>query len=133
MKLEIEFHREVCGKCSNPFYFSSDKRNQCLEKGDAWWCPYCGTNWTYTKPLVKKLQEQLDALNADKTRLKDLFEHKSERVKQRERSLAAERANKNRLRNAIAKGRCHLCGDEAHNLFIHLKNHHPQWLKEYGE
>lgn len=117
-----------CGECGGTYAINERYREQCLQKGSGWHCPYCRVSWGYFN-------------NSENTRLKrELDEAKAalERKERSRQSLAADlkmagyreraqKAAKTRLKNRIAAGVCPCCTRSFQNLSAHMKNQHPEF------
>lgn len=126
----VVYEREYCKSCQNAFYYSGARKSYNMNDGGSFWCPYCGTKWTYRegeKERLKAERERLQKQLAVKTTELDQVKAEADRQKRR---AAAQFGQNTKLRKQIAGGICPCCRRPFANLMRHMQNQHPDFVNE---
>lgn len=118
-----------CGKCGIVFAVpeSFDRKNQ--ETGGSWHCPN-GHLRIYRESEADKLRRQLER---EKQFSSNLSEQKRRAIEQRDaakRCAAAQKGQKTRIKNRIARGVCPCCNRTFANIGAHMQQEHPHFIEQ---
>ena len=83
LDLSVEFHTIECCNCGNFFAVSSQLKKLWRANGEFFYCPSCGCRQSYSKPLVKELEEELERREAT-------LKQKDEQIRFLDRQVAAQ-------------------------------------------
>lgn len=119
-----EFFVEECGNCGIPFAFTTRYKNERLGDKRQFFCPN-GHSQSY---LGKSWQQQITALEAEKTALQSRVNSERERAAAAERAKERAKKEAERMEKRAAAGLCPYCNRSfaAARLQRHIHTKHPE-------
>lgn len=118
--LVVTLARIVCGRCGGVYAIAERYRDEKVEVGGFWHCPYCETSWGYGKSANDRLKEEL---------ARERAQHDQTRAARDDarRQASAQMAQATKARRKLARvdcGVCPECNRSFANLHRHMKTKH---------
>jgi len=127
---EVDFYVVHCGPCGGTYAILERSRLHHEREGTCWTCPYCEVGWGYDgKGLNAKLKRELAQQKKRTEWAENDAKKESRRADHNEHRRRGEKAAKTRLKTRIACGVCPCCKRTFQNLYRHMRNKHPKYLK----
>jgi hypothetical protein len=115
-----------CGECGATYAINERYRQQKLDKGGGWHCPYCQCSWGYFGDTeAQKLKKQLEAQVRQTEFARNNAKAEREAREHTQRQLRAVKGVKTRMANRIKNGVCPCCHRSFGNLRQHMQTQHP--------
>jgi len=120
-----------CGCCGGTYAINERYREQQYRDGGSWNCPYCKTGWGYGENnersnLEKKLEREKKLRRWAEENANKLLKS----IDVANRRIAAHKGVSTRMKNRAKAGVCPCCTRTFKQLAAHMKNKHPDYVKE---
>lgn len=119
-----------CGRCGAAYAISERFRQECLERGTGWHCPYCQCSWGYfTNGENARLKRELELERKRKEWAEQEAANARARAQRAEHATRAQKGVTTKLRKRIANGVCPCCRRSFTNLARHIAGQHPGFVE----
>jgi phage/plasmid primase-like uncharacterized protein len=125
--LQVQLTQINCGVCGGVYAITERYRAHKEKNAGTWHCPYCRNGWGYHETEEDRLRKQLGQKIAENDQLDAELRQKKADLEHAERRRRAEKGQKTRLINRIAKGICPCCNQEFSDLQQHMIELHPEF------
>jgi len=121
----VTLERCTCGKCGGVFALNQDVLTYARANAGHYHCPYCETEWGWSKSEAQKLREQLEQTQ------RELREANCRAINERaaRESVESENIKLGRKLVRVRKGVCPCCTRSFSNLKRHMETKHPEVSK----
>ena len=122
LNLDIDFSQESCKACGAVFWIEARKMRYARNNNGSYWCPGCGTRWTFLETEADRLRRKLK--DAEESR--DWYKGRMENEQKRH---SATKGQVTKLRKRASAGVCPCCNRSFQNLRRHMKTKHPDFAE----
>lgn len=120
---------QVCGSCGGIYAIALRYRQEKIEQGGYWNCPYCKCSWGYGTSQIDRLKAQLAEKEREVEQERKRKEWAQQEARITERRRRALKGQLTKTKKRIGHGVCPCCQRSFENLRRHMTTKHPTYTK----